>query len=138
MTLHLHFDYQCYQCNANYIPYDKGVCCPNCNSVGDWVYDFIPKAVRSLKNNKEENGSYTPGAWYVGSLADHFLSILFNIFDNYDAKGGDFKVVTKKLLTTYNWGEMDYLEKHIYDIASQVMLSMEIERMMKNKNISGK
>ena len=83
MTLHVHYDHQCPNCMAYYIPYDKDVPCPCCGFVEQERFDFIPQAAMSAHYNLETQGSYVPGAWYTGSLGDHILSLLFPLLEKY-------------------------------------------------------
>ena len=91
MSLHVGYDYQCPDCGADYIPYDADVICPRCGVLEPECFDFIPKAVESLKFNKAD-GSYLPAAWYVGNISDHILQLLFYLFDAYEESGrGEFQ-----------------------------------------------
>ncbi|MGB9877236.1 MAG: hypothetical protein ACPLPS_05670 [bacterium] len=62
MTLHIHYDHQCPNCGAFYIPYED-VPCPNCGLMEEERFDFIPQAVESLLYNLHRYGSYFPPAF---------------------------------------------------------------------------
>jgi hypothetical protein len=121
MTLHVVYTHQCASCEAYYIPYDR-VGCPRCGTVEEERFDYIPQAAESLRYNKEGGGSYTPGAWWVGSLGDHILHLLFGLFDGYDASGGKepFADYLTEHLGRMSWGEQEYLCDHVRDIALRV------------------
>src|SRR5262245_55607438 len=88
MTMHVVYSHECGACGAYYIPYDIDVPCPKCGIIERARFDYIPQAVASMQVNKESGGAYTPGAWWVGSLGDHILSLLFGLFDAYEAQRG--------------------------------------------------
>jgi hypothetical protein len=121
MTLHVVYNHQCASCQAFYIPYD-GVPCPRCGVVVEERFDYIPEAAASMRFNKDSGGSYTPGAWWVGSLGDHILSLLFGLFDAYDAHEGDqsFEEFATEYLGRMQWGDQEYLRDHVRGIALRV------------------
>lgn len=123
MTLHIDYNHTCGNCEAYYIPYDQDVPCPNCNTVEEERFDFITKAAGSMLYNKHTNGTYTPGAWWVGSLADHILRILFMLFDNYESDKDANTTIenyASEWLSGCTWGEQGYLEKHVLGMAVRV------------------
>ena len=122
MTLHVVYSHECGACKAYYIPYDSAVPCPRCGIVEPERFDYIPQAVASMQVNKESGGTYTPGAWWVGSLGDHILSTLFGLFDAYEAQQGQvaFEPFVDAALGGMQWGDQDYLRAHIRGIALRV------------------
>ena len=117
MTLHVQYDHQCPTCEAFYIPYDDQIPCPKCGLIESERFDYIEQAADSMRFNKAD-GTYTPGGWYVGSLGDHILKILFPLFDAYeDNDSGDFQMFAANWLGEMKWGDQHYLEKHILGIA---------------------
>ena len=114
-------------CASYYIPYDKDVPCPQCGIVEEERFDFIPQALDSLCFNKESYGFYIPPAWYVGSLGDHILDLLFKLFHTYeDEKPSDFKEFATACVSTIDWGDQQYLMSHVLGIA--VRLYEEIRK----------
>src|SRR5687767_1949374 len=128
MTLHVHYSHQCRACDAHYIPYDTDVPCPRCGAVEAKRFDFIPRAVESIRYNKERYGSYVPPGWWVGSLADHILLTLFQLFHRYEATGGatSFEVFASNQLGQVNWDDQQYLKGHVLAIA--LRLRAELDR----------
>jgi hypothetical protein len=122
MTMHVVYSHECSACKAYYIPYDSDVPCPKCGVVEAERFDYIPQAVASMQVNKRSGGSYTPGAWWVGSLGDHVLSVLFGLFDAYEAQHGRvaFEPFIDTTLDRMKWGDQDYLRVHIRGIALRV------------------
>jgi hypothetical protein len=116
------YTHQCPQCAAFYIPYDQDVPCPKCGQVEEERFDYIPQAVASMQFNKKSGRSYTPGAWWVGSLGDHILSILFGLFDGLPA-GTDTAELDSYLaerLGRVQWGDQEYLRDHVHAIALRI------------------
>jgi hypothetical protein len=128
MTLHVHYDHQCPKCNAYYIPYDLDVPCPNCGLVEQERFDFIPEAVGSSRFNLNTRGSYVPGAWYTGSLADHILWLLFGLLEEQrkEPDGQSFNGMAHKALKHMNWGNQAYLRDHVWAIAVRVYEELTI------------
>jgi hypothetical protein len=126
MTLHVVYTHQCSACQAFYIPYES-VPCPRCGAVEEERFDYIPQAAASLQFNKQ-GGSYTPPAWWVGSLGDHILSLLFRLFDAYDQSGTaqSFADFVAEQLGQMQWGDQEYLRDHVRGIAVRVRAYMNM------------
>lgn len=121
MTLHVVYSHECPNCKAYYIPYDTDVPCPKCGTVEEERFDYIPQAAASMRYNMESYGSYTPGAWWVGSLGDHILRLMFGIFDAYKAeKEKAFEQFLDQRLAQMEWGDQEYMRAHLRGIALRV------------------
>jgi hypothetical protein len=126
MTLHVDYDHQCARCNGLYIPYDTAITCPKCDLFEPERFDFIPQALGSLHFNKASTGSYLPGGWYVGSLGDHILFLLFGLFHGYEhSSATDFNVFAREYLEAKNWADQAYLKDHVYGIAVRLYEEMK-------------
>jgi hypothetical protein len=121
VTMHVVYSHECPNCKAYYIPYDADVPCPRCGEVEEERFDYIPQAAASMRYNKR-GGTYTPGAWWVGSLGDHILHLLFGIFDAYEAQKDQvgFEQFLDQWLAQTQWGDQDYLGRHLREIALRV------------------
>jgi hypothetical protein len=125
MTLHVVYDHECEACGAIYVPYDDDVPCPKCGLVEEDRFDFIPEAVVSLRFNKF-HGSYRPPAWWVGSLGDHILNLLFGLLDTYEEEKPDsFREFVASRLAKIDWGDQEYLQNHVLGIALRVHEELE-------------
>lgn len=121
MTMHVVYSHECGNCKAYYIPHDADVPCPRCGQVEAERFDYIPQAAASMRFNKESGGSYTPGAWWVGSLGDHILRLLFGLFDAYEAqKEAPFEQFLGQRLAEMEWGDQEYMRDHLRGIALRV------------------
>jgi hypothetical protein len=121
MTLHVVYTHQCGACQAFYIPYDD-VPCPRCGQTEAERFDYIPQAAASMRYNKETGGSYTPPAWWVSSLGDHILSLLFALFDGFSERHQhrSFDEYLSARLNEMTWGDQEYLKGHLEGIARRV------------------
>ena len=122
MTIHIQLkDIKCSKCSVPFIPFQTNFKCPNCDEATDEFFDFIPEMVDSMKQHKLKYGKFTPDAWYVGSLAEHIQRILFGAFDILEmdkpAKPDEF---LNDYLNKTEWGDQQYLQKHVQDIALAV------------------
>ena len=122
MTMHVVYSHECPNCKAYYIPYDADVPCPQCGQIEEERFDYIPQAAASMQVNKDSGGSYTPGAWWVGSLGDHILHLLFGLFDAYEAQRGQapFEQFLDQRLAEMGWGDQEYMRTHLRGIALRV------------------
>ncbi len=121
MTMHVVYSHECPSCKAFYIPYDADVPCPQCGQVEEERFDYIPQAAASMRYNRA-GGSYTPGAWWVGSLGDHILMLLFGIFAAYETQQGQtaFEQFLDQRLAQSEWGDQEYMRDHLRGIAIRV------------------
>lgn len=122
MTLHVVYNHECPDCGAYYIPYGEDVACPRCGLVEEERFDYIPQAAESVRFNLETYGSYVPPAWWVGSLGDHILLILFHLFETYrkEKENRPFGDFATAMLDQMAWGEQEYLKGHVCAIAMEV------------------
>jgi hypothetical protein len=127
MTLHIHSDHRCSQCEAWYVPYDKAVPCPRCGLVEESRVDFVPRAVSSARINLREQGSYQPAAWAVSCYADHLMLLLFMILECH-RKGvptRPFGEVARECVETMDWGDQPYGKEYLYQLALRVHVELE-------------
>jgi len=122
MSYHVVYNHQCPQCGAHYIPFDQDVPCPRCGHVEAERFDYIREAVASMRTHKKMWGVYTPGAWWVGSLGDHFLHLLFGVFDYYEERRPEpsFEEYVSGWVRRSEWGEHPYHRDHFLSIALRV------------------
>jgi hypothetical protein len=122
VTMHVVYSHECPNCKAYYIPYDADVPCPRCGQLEEERFDYIPEAAASMQVNKMNGGSYTPGAWWVGSLGDHILMLLFGLFDAYEAQQGQagFEQFLDQQFAQTQWGDQEYMRDHLRGIALRV------------------
>lgn len=122
MTLHVVYSYTCPQCEAHYIPYDAEVVCPRCGAPSTETFGYISQAAVSIAYNLDRYGTYIPPAWWVGSLGDHILHVLFPVFEKFRLQNTstDFSEFALMHLSALNWGDQTYLRDHVIRIAGLV------------------
>lgn len=128
MTVHVHYEHRCAGCSAFFIPYAPGVSCPKCGRAAAEVFDFIPQAAASLRFNLESYGSYLPPAWYVGSLGDHCLRLLFSAFEAWRTRpdpAEGFESCLERKLGAMEWGDQIYMLAHVRDLAAAARAALE-------------
>ncbi len=127
MTLHVVYSYDCPQCQAHYIPYAAGVVCPRCGAASTETFNYIPQAAQSISYNLERYGTYIPPAWWVGSLGDHILSVMFPVFEQFRVQSAtsDFSEFALMRFSAMNWGDQLYLRGHVITIATLVYDEMQ-------------
>jgi len=128
MTWHVPYEHRCGGCQAFFIPYAPGVNCPKCGRASSEVFDFVPQAAASLRLNLKNYGGYLPPAWYVGSLGDHCLRLLFTGFEAFRTRedpAETFEACLDRKLAAMDWGEQFYLLGHVRDLALKVRARLE-------------
>lgn len=127
MTLHVVYSYSCPQCQAHYIPYTADVVCPRCGAASTETFNYIPQAAQSINYNLARYGSYQPPAWWVGSLGDHILNVMFPVFERFRLQESttDFSEFALMSLSAMNWGDQLYLRDHVVTIAGLVYDEMQ-------------
>jgi len=138
MTIHYHKpNYQCPRCTQVFLPYKLNIECPNCgmqidNEDVEEYLDVVESIAGSMRMHKWRYGNYHPGVWYTGNIMDHIQGIIYQIFDAMEkVKPKNEEEYLKELLENkFDWGEQQYLCKHIQDITA------EIFKIYKTKNLS--
>jgi hypothetical protein len=121
MPLHVVYDHQCSDCEADYIPYDHDVPCPQCGKLEVQRFDFIPQAVKSLRFNKSRDGTFLPPAWWSTSLGDQMLGLLFPLFEAGDVdRPANFDAYATSWLASLDWGHRPYLMHHVLGMARRL------------------
>jgi len=123
--IHIMHDHKCSQCKAFYLPYEKGVVCPNCGFHEEDVYDIVPKLTQIAKLQIDKIGLYTPIVWWKGSFVDNVALLIFQALDAFEEDGGeDFKQFVQEYFDNKKWGNQLYMKNHVKDLAYRVYLSI--------------
>lgn len=56
------------------------------------ISDFVAELIYAMKYHKKKYGQYMPPVWSVNSRADEIESIIFQIFDEIEAKNYSFEI----------------------------------------------
>jgi hypothetical protein len=130
MSLHIAYDYQCPVCGVNFIPYKEGgMVCPQCGAKTDEYFNFIDRAIASIKYHLEYYGKIHPGAWLVSSFADAILEDIFEILEIFKASPNitDFNSFAKTVLEQRIPEHEKYLRQHIFDMTVIIKGKLEKE-----------
>ena len=75
MVLKSQIDYQCPQCQQQWLPYSSGLCCPKCGrTVPDAeVTGILAEALESARYNKRLYGRFELEYWIARRLGDRYL-----------------------------------------------------------------
>ena len=129
MSLHIAYNYQCPVCGAEYIPYEKGIKCPKCGAEATEYFNFIDRAVASIKYHLEFYGKIHPGAWLVSSFADTVLEDIFEILEVFKSSPDidDFISFAKIVLEQRIPEHEKYLRAHILEMTLKIKEKLEKE-----------
>ncbi len=130
MSLHIAYDYQCSVCGANFIPYKKeGNVCPKCGAKTMDYFNFIDRAVESIKYHVQYYGKIHPGAWLVSSFADAILEDIFEVLEVFKMSLNikDFESFAKTVLEQRIPENEEYLREHIFNMIMEIKARLEEE-----------
>ena len=128
MSIHIHNNHKCSQCQAYYIPYEKGIYCPKCGKNEKIIYPLIPELRQSAKYQKDINNCYTPTTWWNASFGDYLALLIFKVLDYFDLQEStNFQQIAIKYFELQNFDEQIYLKKYIRDLSYKIYLSLEEE-----------
>jgi len=126
MSLHIMYDHQCSKCEAFYIPYEKGIVCPNCGLDEEDIYDIIPRLVSSANYQMDTMGFCTPIAWWTGSFGDYVALLIFQVLDAFHAqKEKSFQEFALEYFDKFTWDDQLYMKNHIRDLSYKVFLGLQ-------------
>ena len=130
MTLHIVYNHQCPRCETYYIPYDDDVPCPHCGLIESQRYDFVTEAARSAMYNLRTNGSFMPSAWWVGTLGDHVLHLVFTALEEHrtSGEGEIFAETAFRVFDSMTWENQTHLQHHVTNIAIRVHDELALEK----------
>lgn len=138
MTIHHNKpNYECPRCTSVFLPYKKGIQCPNCGMAiedadTEEYLGTVDLVAGSMKIHKSMYGRYTPGAWYTGNIMDHVQGIIYQIFDAMETTKpeNEEQYLADLLENKFGWGEQQYLCGHIKGIA------IEVHKLYKDREFS--
>ncbi len=119
-------NYKCVKCEAFFLPFKKGIKCPNCGFIvkdtdSEEYLDVIDKIVSSMKVHKEIHGTYFPEVWLTAGYMDYMQSFIYRIFDQMEKdKPEDERKYFLDLLESMDWSNQEYSKKHVKEITTEV------------------
>ena len=116
MTRHYHQDYQCVKCDTFFLPYQSPVTlCPECgepNLQSEEFRGIVKLLVEVNADHRKQYGHFTPPAYGVFSLVDHYIYYSANIFDIYLEKQTPKALLIEEMLQ----GESDSWRDHLREL----------------------
>ncbi|MEI6232193.1 MAG: hypothetical protein WCT04_04025 [Planctomycetota bacterium] len=87
MTIKSQIDYACPACHTAWIPYAKGLACPQCERVlpDAESVSFVDQTLESAKFNKRLYGKFELEYWFTRRLGDRYFAWAFKALDLTDA-----------------------------------------------------
>lgn len=120
MTLHYHQDYQCVKCDTFFLPYQSPVTlCPECgepNLQPEEFRDIIKLLSDANAAHRRMFGSFTPPAYGVFSLVDHYVYYSANIFDMYMERQSPKAQVIEEVIANETPLWQEHLRELLYQL----------------------
>jgi len=145
MTLHYHQDYQCVKCETYFLPFQSPVTlCPECNEPNLQAEEFraiIKLLVDANATHKQLYGRFTPPAYGVFSLVDHYIYYSANIFDMYLERQSPKALIIEEVIATETPAWQEHLRELLYQLFEQAerqgIFQLQAESPMPEKQVEG-
>jgi hypothetical protein len=102
MQTHFAADYQCVKCGAYFLPFIGPVTiCPDCGEMNFQPDDFatvVKDIVAANKIHFNQFGRFTPPAYGVFSLVDHYIYYTANVFDLYLSEQSPIELIIETVI----------------------------------------
>jgi len=120
MTLHYHQDYQCVKCDAFFLPYQSPVTlCPECqepNLQSEEFREIIKVLIEANATHRHTYGRFTPPAYGVFSLVDHYVHYSANIFDMYLEGQKSKAALIEEVIANESLAWQEHLREMLYQL----------------------
>lgn len=114
MTLHYHQYYQCVKCETYFLPFQSPITvCPECGELNLQIEEFrgiVKLLVEANNTHRHLYRHFTPPAYGIFSLVDHYIYYCANIFDMYQRDRFPKRNLLKRSLPVNR-----RVGKHIYE-----------------------
>ncbi len=123
MTLHYHQDYQCVKCDTYFVPFQSPVSlCPECgepNLQSEEFRDIIKLLIEANATHRQLFGRFTPPAYGVFSLIDHYIYYSANIFDLYVERQAPKALIIEEVIASESSAWQEHLRELLYQLFEQ-------------------
>ena len=123
MTLHYHQDYQCVKCDTYFIPFQSPVSpCPECgepNLQGEEFRDIVKMLIEANAAHWKLFGRFTPPAYGVFSLIDHYIYYSASIFDLYMERQASKALIIEEVIASETPTWQEHLRELLYQLFEQ-------------------
>lgn len=120
MTLHYHQDYQCVKCETYFLPFQSPVTlCPECgepNLQSEDFRDIIKLLAETNAAHRRMYGHFTPPAYGVFSLVDHYIYYSANIFDMFMERQTTKAQIIEEVIANETPAWQDHLRELLYQL----------------------
>ncbi|MHB9130622.1 MAG: FmdB family zinc ribbon protein [Armatimonadota bacterium] len=120
MTLHYNQDYQCVKCETYFLPFQGPVTvCPECgepNLQAEDFRDIVKVLVEANAAHRKMFGHFTPPAYGVFSLVDHYVYYSANIFDMYMERQAAKAQVIEEVIAHESPTWQEHLRELLYQL----------------------
>jgi transcription initiation factor IIE alpha subunit len=120
MTLHYHQDYQCVNCETYFLPFQSPVTlCPECgepNLQPEEFREIVKLLVETSATHRRMFEHFTPPAYGVFSLVDHYIYYSANIFDMYLERQAPKAQVIEEVIASETAMWQEHLRELLYQL----------------------
>jgi hypothetical protein len=130
MTVHYHQDYQCVRCDTFFIPFQSPVTvCPECgepNLQAEEFREIVKLLVDANAKHKGMFNHFTPPAYGVFSLVDHYIYYTATVFDMYMERQSSKALIIEELIA----GETPNWQEHLRELMMQLFEEAERQGLL--------
>jgi hypothetical protein len=123
MTLHYQQDYQCVKCETFFLPFQSPVTvCPECGEPNLQPEEFravVKLLVDANQTHRGLYGGFTPPAYGVFSLLDHYVYYSATIFDMFLERQTPRALIIEEVLANETTAWQEHLRELLYQLFEQ-------------------
>ncbi len=123
MTLHYNQDYQCVKCETYFLPFQSPVTlCPECGEPNLQSEDFrevVKLLVDANATHRRLYGRFTPPAYGVFSLIDHYIFYSANLLDMYMERQSPKALIIEEVIASEPPTWQEHLRELLYQFFEQ-------------------
>lgn len=113
-------DFECPECQASFIPFEEAQPCPRCKTIASEHFEFVDEVVAGMRIHKNEYGSYTAPAYFVGSTAESVFHWVCRWLDTIEQQREVNELTIAAMLDNTDWGEHKHMQKYYEQLLGRV------------------
>jgi len=115
-------EFECPSCSAEFIPFETPQTCPRCGHLSYSETSFLSDIVGGLRVHKKDYGTYTSGAYFVGSQAENIFYWCCCLLDEV-SKEGEVPTIeaVRCRLDAVDWGDNSHMKTYFGGLLSLVI-----------------
>jgi hypothetical protein len=124
-------DFSCPSCSAEFVPFETPQQCPRCGSLSYAETSFLSDVVAGLRIHKRDYGTYTSGAYFVGSKAESIFHWCCQALDaaSQEQEGQPTVESVTRCLETIDWGDLGYMKSYFIALLGLVIPHLSMPSM---------